>query len=201
MLIEKSFGTSFARENMCAIVYTEQGINVLDVAVDMLGQSCNLNQLSSQSKHDFIELVDHSPNQEIDVPFRNEQFEQAMTFYAKSFEVDEEVYYVFVNAPMELLDSTVEILKKQFITVSVMVFTVGTTIALLLSRKLAYPIHSMNESAKRLARGDFDVKFKGEGYQEAIELSETLNYATEEFSKTNELRKDLVANVSHDKRP
>lgn len=191
-------GLLFARENMCAIVYNEQGINVLDVAVDMLGQSCNLNQLSSQSKHDFIELVDHSPNQEIDVPFRNEQFEQAMTFYAKSFEVDEEVYYVFVNAPMELLDSTVEILKKQFITVSVMVFTVGTTIALLLSRKLAYPIHSMNESAKRLARGDFDVKFKGEGYQEAIELSETLNYATEEFSKTNELRKDLVANVSHD---
>ncbi|MDP4360856.1 hypothetical protein QR510_29950, partial [Escherichia coli] len=82
---------------------------------------------------------DNSPNQQIDVPFRNEQFEQAMTFYAKSFEVDEEVYYVFVNAPMELLDSTVEILKKQFITVSVMVFTVGTTIALLLSRKLAYP--------------------------------------------------------------
>ncbi|HLV50053.1 MAG TPA: HAMP domain-containing sensor histidine kinase [Erysipelothrix sp.] len=188
----------FARENMCAIVYNDKGINVMDIAVDALGQSCYLNQISDLTKNDYIELINNSNTSHIDIPFRDEQFEQAMTFYAKSFTVEDESFYIFVNAPMELLDSTVDILKNQFIMVSVMVFTVGTTIALLLSRKLAYPIHHMNESAKRLAKGDFSVKFEAIGYQEAIELSETLNFATEEFSKTDELRKDLVANVSHD---
>ena len=188
----------FARENMCGIVYSNKGIRIFDIAIDALGQSCYLNQITATTKTDFIALVDESETGQINVPFRDEQFEQAMTFYAKRFEVGEESYYIFVNAPMELLDSTVDILKNQFLMVSLIVFTLGTTIALLLSRKLSYPIHSMNMSAKKLARGDFSVKFEGSGYQEAVELSETLNYATEEFSKTNELRKDLVANVSHD---
>ena len=99
---------------------------------------------------------------------------------------------------MKLLDSTLEVLKNQFMMVTIFILGIGTTVAILLARKLAYPIHAMNESAKKLAKGDFNVKFVGEGYMEAIELSNTLNYATLEFSKTDELRRDLVANVSHD---
>lgn len=188
----------FARENMCGIVYNEHGINSLDLAIDAQGQSCYLRQMTSATKMDYIDLVNASETATFDVPFRDEQFEQSMTFYAKRFQIDNQTYYIFVNAPMQLLDSTVEILKNQFITVSFILFSVGTTIALLLSRKLSYPIHAINEAAKKLAKGDFNVKFEGTGYQEAVELSETLNYATEEFSKTDELRKDLVANVSHD---
>ncbi|NLW15535.1 MAG: HAMP domain-containing histidine kinase, partial [Erysipelothrix sp.] len=188
----------FARENMCAIVYNEQGIEVMEIAVDIIGPNCYLDDLSHQSKQEYIDIVKSSNKKEIDVPFRNEYFDQAMGFHGKEIMINEEPHYIFINTPMKLLDSTLEVLKNQFMMVTIFILGIGTTVAILLARKLAYPIHAMNESAKKLAKGDFNVKFVGEGYMEAIELSNTLNYATLEFSKTDELRRDLVANVSHD---
>lgn len=188
----------FAHENMCGVVYNEKGMDVMNIAVDVIGPNCYLDEISNESKKEYIDIVKNSNTKEIDVPFRNEYFDQAMGFYGKEIIVSETPYYIFINTPMKLLDSTVEVLKNQFLLVTVVIFGIGTTVALMLARKLAYPIHAMNESAKRLAKGDFDVKFSGEGYLEAIELSNSLNYATEEFSKTDELRRDLVANVSHD---
>ncbi len=188
----------FARENMCGIVYNEEGVKIMNIAVDVIGPNCYLDDMSIKSKDEYIEIVKNSNTKEIDVPFRNEFFDQGMGFYGKEIILNEAPHYIFINTPMKLLDSTVEVLKNQFLMVSVFIFGIGTTVALLLARKLAYPIHAMNESAKKLAKGDLSVKFSGEGYLEAIELSNTLNYATEEFSKTDELRRDLVANVSHD---
>ncbi len=188
----------FARENMCAAIYDQQGHNLMNIAVDVIGPNCYLEELSEASKNEYIDIVKSSETKEIDVPFRNEYFEHGMGFYGKEILVDDEAHYIFINTPMKLLDSTVDILKNQFLMVTIFIFGIGTTVALLLARKLAYPIHEMNESAKKLAKGDFNVKFKGEGYLEAVELSSTLNYATKEFSKTDELRRDLVANVSHD---
>ncbi|HZJ86608.1 MAG TPA: HAMP domain-containing sensor histidine kinase [Erysipelothrix sp.] len=188
----------FARENMCAILYDKEGVDLMSIAVDVIGPNCYLEDISSESKNEYIDIVKASETKEIDVPFRNEYFEHGMGFYGKEILVNDEPFYIFINTPMKLLDSTVDILKNQFLMVTVFIFGIGTTVALLLARKLAYPIHEMNESAKKLAKGDFNVKFKGEGYLEAVELSSTLNYATSEFSKTDELRRDLVANVSHD---
>lgn len=188
----------FARDNMCAIVYNKDGLNIMSLAVDVIGPNCYLQELSHESKLEYIDIVKNSSDKTIDVPFRNEYFDHALSFYGKEIKVGDEPHYIFINTPMKLLDSTVEILKNQFLMVMVSIFGIGTTAALLLARKLAYPIHAINESAKKLAKGNFDVKFSGEGYLEAIELSKTLNFATEEFSKTDELRRDLVANVSHD---
>ncbi len=58
----------------------------------------------------------------------------------------------------------------------------------------------MTESAKKLAKRDFDVKFDTTGidFNEFKDLAETLNYATDELKKVDELRLDLIANVSHD---
>lgn len=188
----------FSKENMCGVIYDSEGKNVMNIAVDLVGQHCYLGEISNSSIKDYMVFVDNDPKMEIDVPFKNEYFDQSLSFYGKKFNVNNAEYYLFINTPMELLDSTVEILKNQFLMVSFMVFSLGTVTSLLLAKRLAQPIHQMNEAAKKLADGDFSVQFEGEGYREAVELSETLNYATEEFSKTDELRRDLVANVSHD---
>lgn len=190
--------TLFAKENMCGIVYDANGIAVMDLAVDLMGKYCYLNDMSRTSRMEYIDRVNASSTQEIDIPFRNEYFEQSMSFYGKQIHVNEMDYYIFINTPMELLNSTVDILKSQFMMVAVIILSLGTFTALLLSRRLSSPIVKMNDSAKRLAKGDFTVHFEEEGYNEAIQLSKTLNYATDEFGKTDELRRDLVANVSHD---
>ncbi|MFA6808579.1 MAG: HAMP domain-containing sensor histidine kinase, partial [Eubacteriales bacterium] len=42
--------------------------------------------------------------------------------------------------------------------------------------------------------------FEGSGYKEIKELSDTLNFASSELSKVDDLRKELIANISHDLR-
>ena len=51
-----------------------------------------------------------------------------------------------------------------------------------------------------MAKGKYDITFPNNGYREIAELGDTLNYAATELSKTEELRRELIANVSHDLR-
>lgn len=67
-----------------------------------------------------------------------------------------------------------------------------------MSRQLSKPIVLMSQSAQHLASGDYTVRFEGSGYTELDELSDTLNFATEEMQRVETLRQDLLANISHD---
>ena len=52
-----------------------------------------------------------------------------------------------------------------------------------------------------MANGDYSSKFEvNTDIKEIDDLGETLNYAREELSKTDELRRDLLSNVGHDLR-
>ena len=58
----------------------------------------------------------------------------------------------------------------------------------------------MNHAAKELAKANYDVTFEAKDYREIAELSDTLNYATEELAKTETFQRELLANISHDLR-
>lgn len=49
-----------------------------------------------------------------------------------------------------------------------------------------------------MAAGDYETEFMREGPLEARQLADTLELAEQEFNKTEALRRDFVANVSHD---
>lgn len=184
------------RENMCASVYDETG--QLRLNVDKLGTSCSLPNLSKHAIDSYIAQSQTSLTHDFSLNFTNVNYNQGMFFYAKEVQIENVPYYIFVNSPIELLDSTVYVLKRQFSLLAIMVFSVATLVSFVLSRRLSYPILNITKSARKLAMGDYSAEFSGEGYQEAVSLADTLNYATSEFRKTDELRRDLVANVSHD---
>lgn len=48
--------------------------------------------------------------------------------------------------------------------------------------------------------GNYDISFEDGYYAEIDELSQTLNYTAKELSKVENLRKELIANISHDLR-
>lgn len=98
------------------------------------------------------------------------------------------------------LDSTVEILKSQLITTSIIAFILTLVLSYIVSRYISKPIENLNTSAKKLAKGQFDTEFSAKGYREIEQLSDTLNYATKELSQVDKFRRELLANVSHDLR-
>ncbi len=98
------------------------------------------------------------------------------------------------------VDATVETLRTQLVCISIIMVLFCVVLAFLISRNISKPIVKINRSAKELARGNYQVRFEEGGYREVAELGATLNYAAKELSTVENLRKELIANVSHDLR-
>lgn len=107
--------------------------------------------------------------------------------------------YAFVNMSLLPVDSTVETLKKQLLYVTVLVLILSFVVAYYLSKRLSRPIEEINNSALKLAKGDFNVTFdENSDIEEINALADTLNQARDSLEKTDAIRQELMANVSHD---
>lgn len=98
------------------------------------------------------------------------------------------------------VDATVQTLRVQLVYISIIIIILSLVLAFLISRSVSKSIIKVNESAKELAKGNFDVTFEGRDYREIEQLSNTLNYTAIELAKTENLQRELLANVSHDLR-
>ena len=107
---------------------------------------------------------------------------------------------ILLNSFVTPLASTVSIINVILTIISVFMVILAFFLALILSRKIVRPISEINDSAKDLATGNYDVEFSGKGYREISELSDTLNYTAQELSKVDKLKRELIANTSHDLR-
>lgn len=109
-------------------------------------------------------------------------------------------YVIMLNTMISPVNATVQTLRSQLFYITLVFMVLALIFAAIMSRKVSKPIIKINESAKELAKGNVEVHFEGEGYREITELNDTLNYAAEELSKVESLRRELIANVSHDLR-
>ena len=107
--------------------------------------------------------------------------------------------YLFIEYSTELVDTAMGTMRVQLVLISIIVIFLALIVSVLLSMKLTKPITRITRAAKRMAEGDFSVNFKGEySYDEMEQLAETLDYAKEEIGKSDQLQKEVLANVTHD---
>lgn len=111
-----------------------------------------------------------------------------------------ESYVLMVNTQLTPVDATVSTLRIELIWITGIMIVMALVIALLISRKVSKSLIRINEAAKEMARGNFSIRFDGKDYREVAELSDTLNLTAVELDKTESLRRELIANVSHDLR-
>ncbi len=107
--------------------------------------------------------------------------------------------FAFVQVRLEPVDSTVKILKDQLLVISIFVCLLSILLAVFLSRRISKPIEKMNANAKKIASGEYEVDFEENStVNEINELNKTLNITSKELQKTENLRRELMSNVSHD---
>lgn len=107
--------------------------------------------------------------------------------------------YVFISTSLEPIGSTVSLLKKQLILVLIIVLIISFLIGNIVSKKISRPMENINKTSKEISKGNYDVVFDTKSdITEIKELGESLNEMAIELSKTEELRRELLANVSHD---
>lgn len=143
-------------------------------------------------KEEFMD----SGNKYLKLEFINNAFNNKSLVYGKKINDD---IYLFANASLQPMDKSISLLKSQFIYVAITVLFLSFIISYYFSKRIADPIIKINTAAQKLGTKSSEAKFvcNTEVY-ELKELADTLNEAAKELSKTDELRREFLANVSHD---
>ena len=128
--------------------------------------------------------------------FENPRFKDKSITYAVKLNNN---LFAFISTSLEPIDSTVKILQEQLLIVTGIVLILSFVIAYFISRYLSKPIIKISKAASRIAAGKMNTTFESDSdISELIALTDALNEMKTELSKTEELQRDLIANVSHD---
>lgn len=107
--------------------------------------------------------------------------------------------YAFLSTSLEPIDSTAKILKEQLIIISILILSLSLLIGYFISKRLSKPIVDISRKANLIAKGKIKKEFTSDSdILEIEDLNNSLNEMMIELGKTEELEKDLLANVSHD---
>ena len=212
-----------AEENYSSIFLFKIHQNVASPTVTAIGSAGGLTPFFS--KNDLQELYDNAVSRggryvatathKIDPPDSNSKLEDISEYNgefrlsrrdgisavsAAVFSAGGNEYFLLQTSDLSPVEATVKTLNRQFLWIGVILVLLALILAELLHKLITKPIIQMNSSAQNLALGYYDVDFKGKGYREIYELSEALNYASRELSRSSKLQRELVSNVSHDLR-
>lgn len=130
------------------------------------------------------------------VEFINNVYHNKSLVYGKK--INDNVY-IFANASLEPIDKSINLLKSQFLYVVLIVLLLSFIISYFFSKRLADPIVKISNSANKISKKDYDVIFNSDTeVYELKELADTLNHAVKELKVSEELRREFLANISHD---
>lgn len=92
------------------------------------------------------------------------------------------------------------VLLQQLWVITAVLMAAALLLAILLSRLFSRPVVDVTRAAKRMAAGDYTVKTPVRTRDEIGQLTQALNELGDELGKAEELRRELIANVSHELR-
>lgn len=173
-------------ENVCIELTNSNGDNLYSTYTN----NCNLR--SKTIKRNFINSNKKTKTYNLINNFTKEKSIMAATRLSNNL-------YIFISTSLIPLDSTINIIEQQLIVVSVVVLVLSIVVAYFISKILSDPITKISKAAKLISKGKLKTKFETTSdIKELVDLTNALNDMKNELSKTEELQKDLMANVSHD---
>lgn len=174
------------QENVCIEITNKNGYTLYKT----YNNSCRLN--IETIKNNFLNGNTNTKTYNLINTFTNEKSIMAATKLNDNL-------YIFISTSLIPLNSTVSIIEQQLIIVSIVVLLLSIGVAYFISKRLSTPIIKISKAAKLIAKGKLKTTFETTSdIKELIDLTNALNEMKLELAKTEELQKDLLANVSHD---
>ena len=102
--------------------------------------------------------IDENESGSITKIFRSDEFAHVEIFYGTKFLSGSDKYYLYLEAPIEPINSTVKIIREQLIYISVILFELAFIITVLMSRRISRPIEKITDTAKKFGDGDYEVE-------------------------------------------
>jgi len=211
MLVEE-----VAAKEVCIVVFNSQMQQVQSLDGP---RECIIHKMSHQEKVDIINGVKDTNNRFLeytqeDVTYRlvtrsgsrdfrlfsNDEKVETFVYVNKIVSNEGEEYSILVNAQAVPINSIIDTSRMVLAIVTMFTFVFAFMLLIFVARTISDPIEQINKKAKILAKGQYDVDFDTKGYKEINELSETMDHTAKELSNLEKLRREFIANVSHDLR-
>lgn len=130
----------------------------------------------------------------------------ASTHYVVAMPITSEVTetvigYVFISSDSSTIIGAWASFIWVFLVVALAVMLLAMLMSLVTSKRLAKPLDEMASAARRFAHGDFSVRVTEENEtDELAALTVSFNNMADSLEKSEELRNEFVANISHELR-
>ena len=107
--------------------------------------------------------------------------------------------YLFVSSDLGAFRMAWRQFSGAFALIALNVMTLTFVISYLTTKKLAEPLNEMAGAARRFARGDFSTRVENTGRIDEIgQLTQAFNAMADSLEKSETLRRDFIANISHE---
>ena len=178
------------KNNICIEYLTDNDVYVFNG----LNNNCILNSKSKSVINIINNFIEKDNNKEI-IKINNPTNDAKSILYNLKLNDNE---YIILNTNLEDVDSTTSVLRNQLIYITLIVLLLSIIVSTIISKMLNKPIINITKEAKKLATGNRELNIPESKIKEIDDLRDSLIYASHEINKTDELRRDLLANVSHD---
>lgn len=103
-----------------------------------------------------------------------------------------------VRYPVGPVAASVSRVELILVIIALSALFIAFFVSYALSKRLSSPLREISTTAKQLASGDYSVQFTSAQYAEIATLSDSLNYMKDEMKKSDDFKKELLANTTHD---
>jgi signal transduction histidine kinase len=115
--------------------------------------------------------------------------------YGLPFTAKKEKYALYIKPSFTEQFSLV---RNILLTALFIVLLMGISLNLIITRFLLKPLARVTNATKALAAGNFQIRLDVDSKDEIGQLAKSFNFMVAELNKTEQMRKDFVANVSHE---
>ena len=107
---------------------------------------------------------------------------------------------ILINMQITPVNATTATIMRLLLLVSGLFIAVAAIVGSIIAKTLSVPLIKLTVSAEHIGTPEYQKLQGRPGCRETAELNETLSRASAELQKVDDLRRELIANVSHDLR-
>ncbi|NLC72753.1 MAG: HAMP domain-containing histidine kinase [Ruminococcaceae bacterium] len=164
----------------------------VNVACNHIGETVSPEIMQDLTEHGSISTVSHL----------GKIYDKPFLIVAKRIDSSvngELLGYVFIGSSRAGIVGAWTALAWAFILLTTGVALIALVLALVTSKKMSEPLEEMASAARKYGYGDFSHRVKQtEGEDELAELTSAFNNMAESLERSEELRNEFIANVSHE---
>lgn len=206
VLIERIIGSAYDRKDMKELeALCKDSGEAVETRITVMNMA---GKVVCDSHADPATMENHSARPEmkkalagslgVDRHFSKEML-QEMIYVAVPMKKDGIIIGV-VRASKSLAHVT-EALRAMYVRIAIgglAVAFLAVLISLMITRRIVKPLEAVKAGAERYAKGDFEYRLHSFGAVEISSLAEALNKMALQLMRLESMRKDFVANVSHE---